>query len=144
MAEIALAVGTSHGPLLNTPPEQWEQRANADRRSRALAFRGKDYTFAELNDLRGGAFEEEGRLDVRQRRHADCREAIADLGRRVTAAQLDALVVVSSDHKETFDDELLPQFAFLLGRQREAPALHTGHPGRYASRARHRGGRECP
>ncbi|MGA9834626.1 MAG: hypothetical protein WBQ71_26200, partial [Trebonia sp.] len=56
MAQIALGIGTSHGPQLSTPPEQWGQRAAADHRNSALAFRGGDYSFAELSELRGAAF----------------------------------------------------------------------------------------
>ena len=31
MSEIVLGIGSSHGPLLSTPPEQWDLRAKADR-----------------------------------------------------------------------------------------------------------------
>ena len=27
MAQIALGIGTSHGPQLSTPPQEWGQRA---------------------------------------------------------------------------------------------------------------------
>ena len=40
MAQIALGIGTSHGPQLSTPPGEWGQRATADHRNPALAFRG--------------------------------------------------------------------------------------------------------
>lgn len=115
MAEIVLGIGTSHGPLLNTPPGEWGQRAKADRRNRALAFRGKDYTFEELTELRGAAFADECTPEVRRRRHTACRTAIRSLGDAVRASDVDVLVVVSSDHKEIFGDELLPQFAFYWG-----------------------------
>jgi hypothetical protein len=115
MAQLAMGIGTSHGPLLNTPPEQWEQRARADRRNTELIYRGDSYDFEALIAARGRDFSDECALEVRQARHAACREAIEELGRRVKAAALDVLVVVSSDHKEIFDDELMPQFAFYWG-----------------------------
>ena len=31
MARIVLGIGTSHGPLLSTPPEMWHLRAEWDR-----------------------------------------------------------------------------------------------------------------
>ena len=37
MAKIVLGMAASHGPLLATPPEQWEGRVEADRRNPALA-----------------------------------------------------------------------------------------------------------
>jgi len=115
MAQVAMGVGTSHGPLLNTPPAEWEQRAGADRRNRELIYRGESYDFDGLRAVRGRDFSDECALEVRLARHAACRAAIDELGRRVKAAALDVLVVVSSDHKEIFDDELMPQFAFYWG-----------------------------
>jgi hypothetical protein len=114
MADIVVGVGTSHGPLLNTPPDQWRQRAAADRRNPALAFRGKDYTFEELAAARED-FSARCEPAVQQEAHRRCREAIDAVGDVIRNAEVDALVVVSSDHKETFDDELLPQFAFYWG-----------------------------
>lgn len=115
MAEITLGIGTSHAPQLGTPPHLWGGRTKADRANQALAFRGKDYTFDELRDLRESAFADECKLDVWERRHAASRAAIAELGTFVHEAELDVLVIVSSDHKETFDDELLAQFAVYWG-----------------------------
>jgi hypothetical protein len=115
MARIRLAVGTSHAPQLSTPAEEWGQRAVADRRNPALAFRGGDYTFEELSRLRGAAFAHECDVGLQRTRHKACRAAIDELGRIVRASGVDVLVVVSSDHKETFTDELLPPFAIYWG-----------------------------
>jgi hypothetical protein len=115
MAQIALGIGTSHGPQLSTPPQEWSQRASADRRNPALAFRGADYTFDGLSKLRGAAFAAECQPDVQLERHMRSRAAIGELGRIVRAAAIDVLVIVSSDHKEIYGDELLPQFAVYWG-----------------------------
>ena len=115
MAQIALGIGTSHGPQLSTPPEEWGQRASADRRNPALAFRGGDYSFDELSALRGAAFAAECAPGVQAGRHARSRAAIDELGRIIRAANIDVLVIVSSDHKEIYGDELLPQFAVYWG-----------------------------
>jgi len=115
MAQIALGIGTSHGPQLSTQPEEWGQRASADRRNSELAFRGADYTFDELRQLRGAAFAAECELDVQRERHARSRAAIDELGRIIRAADIDVLVIISSDHKEIYGDELLPQFAIYWG-----------------------------
>ena len=48
MAEIVLGIGSSHGPLLSTPPEQWDLRAKADRENKKHWFRGKTYDFETL------------------------------------------------------------------------------------------------
>ncbi|HEX3515624.1 MAG TPA: hypothetical protein VHT26_16645 [Trebonia sp.] len=115
MAEIALGIGTSHGPQLSTPAEEWGQRAAADRRNPALSFRGGDYSFDELSKLRGAAFAAECDLDVQRERYARSRAAIGEVGRVIRAANVDVLVIVSSDHKELYGDELLPQFAVYWG-----------------------------
>ena len=115
MAQIALGIGTSHAPQLSTPPAGWNQRAGADRRNQALAFRGGDYTYAELSRLRGAAFAGECEPALQAERHRRSRAAIGELRRVVRDSGVDALVVVSSDHKEVFGDELLPQFAVYWG-----------------------------
>ena len=48
MAEIVFGIGSSHGPLLSTPPEQWDLRAKADRANTGHWFRGKTYDFEGL------------------------------------------------------------------------------------------------
>lgn len=115
MAQISLAIGTSHAPQLGTPPEQWSGRAEADRANPALIFQGKEYPYEALSDLRGAAFAAECEPEVWARRHAAAQDAMGALGRTVHEAGLDVLVIVSSDHKETFSDELLPQFAVYWG-----------------------------
>ena len=115
MAQIRLGIGTSHAPQLGTPPDQWGQRAQADRANPALVFRGKDYPFEQLRDLREGEFATESGLTLCRERHAASRAAIGELGRIIRQADVDVLVIVSSDHKEIFRDELLPQFAVYWG-----------------------------
>ena len=52
MAKIVLGMAASHGPLLATPPEQWDQRVEADKRNTALVYREGTFKFAELARLR--------------------------------------------------------------------------------------------
>ena len=52
MAKIVLGLGTSHGPMLSTPPEQWDLRVAADRSNREHWYRGKTYDFDQLVVLR--------------------------------------------------------------------------------------------
>lgn len=115
MADLVVGIGTSHGPLLNTPPAEWGQRAVADRRNADLSYRGASYTFEQLTEHRGASFADQCTQDVWARRHAACQDAIATLGGLLDAERPDVLVVVSSDHKEIFTDELLPQFAVYWG-----------------------------
>ena len=52
MAEIFFGFGTAHGPLLSTPPDKWDLRAEADRQNPRHAFRGGTYTYDELLKFR--------------------------------------------------------------------------------------------
>jgi 3-O-methylgallate 3,4-dioxygenase len=115
MAQIALGIGTSHAPQLSTPPEEWGQRARADQQNPALAFQSRDYSFDKLKLLRKAGLAGECDLELQRERHRRSRAAIGELGRLVRDSGVDALVIVSSDHKETFGDDLLPQFAVYWG-----------------------------
>ena len=52
MAEIVLGIGTSHGPMLSTPWEQWDQRVGFDRQNKKHWYRGGTYDFDQLVALR--------------------------------------------------------------------------------------------
>jgi len=81
MAEIVLGIGASHGPLLSTPPEQWDLRAKADRENKSHWFRGKTYDFESLLKTRAPGFASEVTVDVRRERFAKCRQAMEVLGK---------------------------------------------------------------
>ena len=114
MAKIVAAIGTSHGPQLKTPPVGWADRGIADRRSKALVYRAQDYQFEQLKALRED-FSAEIAPDAMQARWDACQAALDRLGQYLRQAQLDVLVIVSSDHKEIYTDELLPAFAVYWG-----------------------------
>ena len=48
MAKIISGLGTSHGPLLGTPPDMWHLRAEADRKNPALEYRGEPVSYTHL------------------------------------------------------------------------------------------------
>lgn len=114
MAEIVVAIGTSHGPQLKTPPGDWHRRGAFDRRNDALVYQGRDHTYAELAAARPD-FGEQIEPEVQQARYDASRAAMAHLGAVVRAAEPDVLVIVSSDHKEIFGDDSLPPFAVYWG-----------------------------
>ena len=51
MARITLGMWTTHGPILNTTPEEWMLRVPHDHRIRHW-FRNREYSFDELAALR--------------------------------------------------------------------------------------------
>ncbi len=116
MARIVLALATSHGPMLSTPPDQWGQRAQADRVNRAHHFRGQVLTYDELVQLRAGErLHEQVTVARWHERHAACQRALttlADLFRRVSPA---VAVIVGNDQNELFGDDNLPAFCAYWG-----------------------------
>ena len=75
-------------------------------------------------------------------RHARCRAAIGEIGRIIRAADVDVLVIVSSDHKEIYGDELLPQFAVYWGETMRHEPYTAGAARLDAAGPGGRGGRE--
>src|SRR5688500_1891011 len=100
MADIVLGMGASHGPLLSTPPEQWDQRAEADRRNKAHWFRGKTYDYESLLKERAPGFAREVAIEVRRERHAQCRAAMDRLTQIFKKAAPEAVVIVGNDQRE--------------------------------------------
>lgn len=119
MAQIVGGFGTSHGPQLKVaPPEEWRERGKADRQNKALWYQGQTYDFESLKAARRD-FSEEITDDAMVARWDRTQSALDDLGMHAKAQDYDALVIVSSDHKEIFGDELLAPFAIYWGESVE-------------------------
>ena len=117
MAEIVLGIGTSHGPMLSTPPEKWDLRVPDDLRNRHH-FRGRTWTFDELvAERRDENLARQITPDVWRSRHAACRRAIDELARVFDEVRPDLAVIVGNDQMEIFDDSLIPAFSVLWGDQ---------------------------
>ncbi len=115
MARIVLGLGTSHGPMLSTPPEEWGQRAIFDRGA-IHHWKGRTWTFDQLVEARKAAhFERQITLEIWRKRHAACRRAIAALAASYEAAKCDIAVIVGNDHMEMFDEALVPAFTVFWG-----------------------------
>ena len=118
MAEIVFGFGTSHGPLLATPPHEWDLRANVDRKNKALAFGAGTFNFAQLYDLRkGDHFERQNTLEVRKERHDRCQKQLDVIAERVAKINPDALVIVGDDHHEWFLNDIQPALSVFHGKQ---------------------------
>jgi OH-DDVA oxygenase len=115
MADIVLGIGASHGPLLSTPPEQWDQRAAADRANKSHWFRGKTYDYDSLLNERAPGFAREITVEVRRERHARCRAAMDSLTRKFAQVAPEAVVIVGNDQREFFTDELTPSITIYRG-----------------------------
>jgi len=117
MAEIVLGIGSSHGPLLSTPPEQWDLRAGADRANKSHWYRGKTYDFEALMNERAPGFASQTDVETRRVRHAKCRAAMEQLTRKFAEVKPDAVVIVGNDQREFFDADLTPSITVYRGTE---------------------------
>jgi hypothetical protein len=116
MASLVLGVGSSHGPMLSTPPEQWGARVEADRKNPAHHFRGRTHSFEELVALRAAEnLVSQSSLTERQARHARCKAAIAQLADAMEAARPDIVLIVGNDQNEIFGESLQPALTVFWG-----------------------------
>jgi hypothetical protein len=116
MARIVLGLATSHGPMLTTPPLQWDQRVGFDRKYTEHAYKGRTYRFDDLVKLRAGdGLAAQITPEVWTRRHAACQRAIAALAEVFAAARVDAAVIIGNDQMEMFTDAAIPALAVYWG-----------------------------
>ena len=115
MAEIVLGMWTTHGPTLNTTPDQWVGRLKADL-ARKHWFKGEELTFDELVERRAPEKISEKFTDAeRQRRYDSCQAAIAVLGEQWDAANPDICVILGNDQRELFLEDVQPTFTIYHG-----------------------------
>ena len=137
MADIVLGIGSSHGPLLSTPPEQWDLRAAADRANKSHAYRGKTYDYESLLRERAPGFANEVTVHIRRERFMRCRSALEKLGTKFNEVGPDAVVIVGNDQREFFNPGLTPAITVYRGSQisnvqhlhEDAPGLNVAEPG---------------
>jgi Catalytic LigB subunit of aromatic ring-opening dioxygenase len=116
MAEIVLGIGSSHGPMLTTPPDQWELRADDDRKNPEHHYKNRVWTYPELEAERAGEnFAAQLRPEVKRERFDRCQAAIATLARVFAETAPDAVVVVGNDQNEMFWDSPVPTFTVYWG-----------------------------
>ncbi|CAB3723686.1 DODA-type extradiol aromatic ring-opening family dioxygenase [Paraburkholderia rhynchosiae] len=115
MARIVLGMGTSHGPMLVTPPETWGARVSDDRLSKHH-FEGREWSFDELVDYRRAEnLSEQVTLNVWKARHAQCLAAIEEMARVLAEARPDVVVIVGNDQMEIFDADCIPALSVMCG-----------------------------
>ena len=137
MADIVLGIGSSHGPLLSTPPEQWDLRAKADRENKKHWFRGRTFDYESLLKERAPGFAKEVEVETRRERHAQCRRAMEVLGRKFQEVAPEAVIILGNDQREFFNAGLTPSITIYRGEKiqnvqhlnEDAPGLNIAEPG---------------
>ena len=116
MAKLVLGMATSHGPMLSTPWQEWGQRAEADKRSKELWFKGKNVSYEELLDLRRDEkLEKEITPEKMEARHTACQKAIDQLAEVVERVKPDVCIIIGDDQRELFHDDNMPAMAVYWG-----------------------------
>lgn len=119
MAKIVYGFGSSHGPLLSTPPEQWDLRAADDRKNPQHPFRGGVYSFPQLEEIRRGEkdFHKEMSIETRRSRHERNQRALDTLAGKLADVSPDIVVLVGDDQHEWFYDDVQPSFTVYCADQ---------------------------
>lgn len=115
MARIAFGIGSSHGPMLSTPPDMWHLRAGADRNNSRHFFRGKAHDFPALLAARQPGFIAEITVAERTKRYDACQRALDALAARFKEMRPDVVVIVGNDQRELFRDDNTPAFMVYTG-----------------------------
>ena len=117
MAKIVLGMGSSHGPMLSTPPEEWGQRVVADKRNKEHHYKGRTWTFEQLVEARKGeGLQKQIELPVWRERHSACRKALGELAKVFADVKPDVAVIVGNDQKEIFRDAYTPALTVFCGK----------------------------
>jgi 3-O-methylgallate 3,4-dioxygenase len=125
MADIVLAIGTSHSPLLNSPAEDYPKHAAIDASGRKLIDKnGQPCTYGELLAKADPAIKQQIEPQVLEQRAARCTQNIARLARELAAARLDALIIIGDDQHEQFFDDNMPAILIYWGDKIENNPLH--------------------
>lgn len=116
MADIVLGIGTSHSPLLASPPEDYPKHAEIDAGGRRLLDRdGKPCTYGDLLAQADPSIKDQIRPEVLAERSARCTANVERLAGIIENAALDALVVIGDDQNEQFFDDNMPAILIYSG-----------------------------
>ena len=125
MADIVLAIGTSHSPLLNSPAEDYPKHAAIDAQGRKLIDKnGKPCTYGDLLAAADPAIKAQIEPKVLEERSARCTANIARLAQELTDARLDTLIIIGDDQHEQFFDDNMPAILVYWGETIENNPLH--------------------
>jgi hypothetical protein len=140
MARIVIGVGSSHSPLLSTPPEHWVDHAARDHVYPLYDLDGQRLLFAALEQRHGEQFRPLIAAGVMRSHFARTEAALAQLRQALADAAPDLCVVIGDDQEELFHRDNMPAFSVYYGDQvlckkpdlsRNSPALQMAAWGHY-------------
>jgi hypothetical protein len=116
MAELVLALGSSHSPMLGSPAEDYQVHAEIDRGKtawkRSLADKeGNPRTFDELVAMADPGLAKQIEIEVLRERAARCQGSLDRLAGTLADAELDAVVVAMTRRNSSLKTTCRP-FSF--------------------------------
>ena len=116
MAELVLALASSHSPMLNNDAEEYPSHGERDRTVRKLLDKdGRPVDYDTLLAAADPAIARQLEPEIVAGRVENCRRDIARLSEILAAARLDAVIVVGDDQHEQFLDDNLPAISVYRG-----------------------------
>lgn len=124
MAEIVLALASSHGPMLGSPAADILQHGDRDRRNPAHLDRdGASLSYEALLEGANPSLAEQLLPAVIDEKSADCQESIGALAQALADARPDVVIVVGDDQKEQFLEDNQPAMLIYSGETIENTVL---------------------
>lgn len=129
MADLVMAFGTSHSPVLALDAPEWEARAINDRSNTSLYdTEGVKCSYDELREKFGDRYADAAQPSV----WADCERrlnaALDRLARDLEEIAPDAVIVMSDDHHELFSSAVNPALAIYFGEHATARRYAAADP----------------
>lgn len=116
MADLVLGIGSSHGPTIQTPPEEWNRLGAKDERDPRFDYQ------ALLREA-PSSLKDEITLERQRARHVANQAGLEALSGILAEADLDVLVMVSNPHR-TWKDDNQPVFSVFRGETLPVPDPH--------------------
>ncbi len=127
MAKITAGFASSFSPQLHVPAEMWPQMGERDKNARALlAPDGKNHTYDELLAMAGPAVAAAITPQEQAARYKQCTEDIATVAKKIQAASIDALIMLTDDEHILFGDDNFPTALFYYGETVPYVPRNTG------------------
>ncbi|MBK6004863.1 hypothetical protein JJB11_02060 [Ramlibacter ginsenosidimutans] len=118
MAQIVLAIGASHTPLLTLTAEQWRHRAAADYANTQLNLSdGRLMPYAEVLAELGPRCADVITPEILSAKERACHAALDRLADELERAAPDVVVIVGDDHRELFTPANQPAIAIYHGEE---------------------------
>ncbi len=124
MAQIVFGMAVPHSGMLGQRPEEWLNNAPRDMNNPELWYHNRTWTYPELAEERGNAFEQYLTIEERTERAAKCAVALDNMREAYKAANVDVAIILGKDQKEIWPD-VSPSIAIYTGED-----VHNGPPQR--------------